>query len=89
MVRGPVETQARSGHCQLPDAVGALARDFWRLAVDAAGDALATEREQLAADKAESEKLIDLAQEDTVAAVEIATHLKHQLALRPRNRPPA
>src|SRR5207247_7177 len=66
---------------ELPDAVGAAARDFWRLAVDAANDALASERETLAKEKIEAEKLIDLAQEDTVAAVEIATHLKHQLAL--------
>lgn len=65
----------------LPDAVGAAARAFWRLAVDAANDALAIEREQLALDKAEAEKMIDLAQEDTVAAVEIAGELKNKLAI--------
>lgn len=65
----------------LPDAVGALARDFWRLAVDSANDALAIERETLAKERIDAEKLIDLAQEDTVAAVEIASELKNKLAL--------
>lgn len=65
----------------LPDVVGALARDFWRLAVDAANDALASERETLAKERIEAEKLIDLAQEDTVAAVEIAGELKNKLAI--------
>lgn len=66
---------------ELPDAVGAAARDFWRLAVDAANDALASERETLAKERIETEKLIDLAQEDTVAAVEIAGELKNKLAI--------
>ena len=35
----------------LPDAVGSLARDFWRLAVDSATDTLAGAREALAAEK--------------------------------------
>lgn len=65
----------------LPDAVGALARDFWRLAVDAANDALALERETLAKERTDVEQLIDLAQEDTVAAVEIASELKNKLAI--------
>jgi hypothetical protein len=65
----------------LPDAVGALARDFWRLAVDTADDNLALEREALAAEKAEAEKLVTLAQEDTVLAVEIANEIKGRLAI--------
>ena len=65
----------------LPAAVSGLARDFWRLAVDSASDALAAERAALAKEKTEAEKLIDLAQEDTVAAVEIANQLKGKLAI--------
>ncbi|MEO6352887.1 MAG: DNA-binding protein [Burkholderiaceae bacterium] len=65
----------------LPDAVGALARDFWRLAVDAADGALAGAHATLAAEQAEAGKLIDLAQEDTVAALAIANELKNRLAL--------
>jgi len=65
----------------VPAAVAGLARDFWRLAVDCASDALASERAALAKEKAEAEKLIDLAQEDTVAAVEIANQLKGKLAI--------
>lgn len=65
----------------LPDAVGALARDFWRLAIDTADDNLALEREALAVEKAETEKLVTLAQEDTVSAVEIANQIKGRLAI--------
>lgn len=65
----------------LPAAVSALARDFWRLAVDAANDSVAAERATLAQEKAAAEKLIDLAQEDTVAAVDIANQLKGKLAI--------
>jgi hypothetical protein len=65
----------------LPDAVAALARDFWRLAVDTADDNLAREREALAEEKAEAEKLVTLAHEDTVSAVEIANQVKGRLAI--------
>lgn len=65
----------------LPDAVGALARDFWRLAVDTAEDSLAREREALAAEKAEAEKLVTLAREDTASAVETANQIKGRLAI--------
>jgi hypothetical protein len=65
----------------LPDAVGALARDFWRLAVDTADDNLALEREALVAEKAAAERLVTLAQEDTVSAVEIANQIKGKLAI--------
>ncbi|MBC7500906.1 MAG: DNA-binding protein [Herminiimonas sp.] len=65
----------------LPDPVAALARDFWRLAVDAANESIAHERTKLDAEKTEMEKLIDLAQEDTVAAVEIANLLKGKIAI--------
>ncbi|GAC1411566.1 MAG: hypothetical protein NVSMB6_12930 [Burkholderiaceae bacterium] len=65
----------------LPDAVSALARDFWRLAVDTADTTLTQEREALAAEKNNAEKLVALAQEDTGAAVEIAHQLQGKLAL--------
>jgi chromosome segregation ATPase len=65
----------------LPPAVSALARDFWRLAIDSANDSLSAERATLAKEKAEAEKLIDLAQEDTAAAVDIANQLKGMLAI--------
>ena len=38
----------------LPAAVSGLARDFWRLAVDSASDALAAERAALAKEKTEA-----------------------------------
>lgn len=66
---------------ELPDAVAALTRDLWRFAVESANDALATERTALAGEKAEAEKLIDLAQEDTLAAIEIANELKGKLTI--------
>lgn len=65
----------------LPDAVSALARDFWRLAVDAANDALVSERGLLATEKAEMERKVALAREDTAAAAETVLQLTHQLAL--------
>lgn len=65
----------------LPDPVAALARDFWRLAVEAANESLVHARAKLDAEKTEMEKLIDLAQEDTVAAVEIANLLKGKIAI--------
>jgi len=65
----------------LPAAVSALARDFWRLAVDAANDSVAAERATLAEEKKAAEKRIDLAQQDTVAAVDIANQLKGKLAI--------
>ena len=57
----------------LPDAVGSLARDLWRLAVDCAGDALAGERDVLGADKAAADKLVAQAREKTVTAVELGS----------------
>ena len=63
----------------LPDAVGSLARDFWRLAVDSASDALAGERDALGADKAAADKLVALSREKTVAAVELANALTTRL----------
>ena len=63
----------------LPDAVGSLARDLWRLAVDSASDALAGERDALGADKAAADKLVALAREKTVAAVERANALTTRL----------
>ena len=59
----------------LPDAVGSLARDLWRLAVDCAGDALAGERDALGLDKAAADKLVVQAREKTAAAVELANAL--------------
>ena len=64
---------------ELPDAVGSLARDFWRLAVDSASDALAGERDALGADKAAADKLVALSREKTVAAVELANALTTRL----------
>ncbi|SFA99116.1 replication region DNA-binding N-term [Collimonas sp. OK607] len=66
---------------ELPDAVSALTRDLWRFAVESANDTLAAERTALAGEKAEAEKLIDLAQEDTLAAIEIANELKGKLTI--------
>ncbi|AIY41746.1 KfrA protein [Collimonas arenae] len=65
----------------LPDAVAALTRDLWRFAVESANDSLTAERASLAAEKIESEKLIDLAQEDTLAAIEIANEIKGKLTI--------
>ncbi|WP_211460517.1 DNA-binding protein [Collimonas silvisoli] len=65
----------------LPDAVAALTRELWRFAVESANDSLAVERTALAEEKAEAEKLIDLAQEDTLAAIEIANELKGKLTI--------
>lgn len=65
----------------LPDAVAALARDFWRLAVDTADDSLSHEREALAAEKTDAEKLVTLAREDAASAVEIANQIKGRLAI--------
>ncbi|MEO6920062.1 MAG: DNA-binding protein [Collimonas sp.] len=66
---------------ELPDAVAALTRDLWRFAVESANDSLAAERTTLVAEKAEVEKLIDLAQEDTLAAIEIANDIKGKLTI--------
>ena len=63
----------------LPDAVGSLARDFWRLAVDCAGDALACERDALEVDKAAADRLVVQAREQTVAAVDLANALTTRL----------
>jgi len=65
----------------LPDAVATLTRELWRYAVESANDGLAAERTALAGEKAEAEKLIDLAQEDTLAAIEIANELKGKLTI--------
>ena len=69
------------GVAGLPDAVATLTRELWRFAVESANDGLAAERTALAAEKAEAEKLIDLAQEDTLAAIEIANELKGKLTI--------
>ena len=63
----------------LPDAVGSLARDLWRLAVDCAGQALAGERDALGLDKAAADKLVTQAREKTVVAVELANALTTRL----------
>ncbi|MBC7683790.1 MAG: DNA-binding protein [Bdellovibrionales bacterium] len=63
----------------LPDAVGSLARDFWRLAVDCAGDALASERAALEVDKTAADRLVDQAHANTRAAEELAKALTSQL----------
>ena len=65
----------------LPDAVGSLARDFWRLAVDSATDMLAGEREALAAEKSAAEARIALAHQETNAAVALANEIKSTLAI--------
>jgi DNA repair exonuclease SbcCD ATPase subunit len=65
----------------LPDAVTALTRDLWRLAMDSAHDTLASEKQALESEKLEAQKLIDLAQEDTVAAVDLANSITNKLAL--------
>lgn len=69
------------GVAGLPDGVATLARELWRYATESASDTLATERTTLAAEKAEAEKLIDLAQEDTLAAIGIANELKGKLTI--------
>jgi chromosome segregation ATPase len=69
------------GVAGLPDAVAALTRELWRYAVESANDTLAAERTVLASEKAEAEKLIDLAQEDTLAAIDIANELKGKLTI--------
>lgn len=69
------------GVAGLPDAVATLTRELWRLAVESADDTLAAERAALVAEKAEAEKLIDLAQEDTLAAIEIANEIKGKLTI--------
>ena len=63
----------------LPDAVGSLARELWRLATDCASDALAAERDVLTLDKAAADRLVDLAHEKTVAALEQANALTTRL----------
>ena len=63
----------------LPDAVGSLARDFWRLAVDSATDTLAGERDTLAAHKAEADRQVALAREKTLAAVALASTVTARL----------
>ena len=63
----------------LPDALGSLARDLWRLAVDCAGNALAGERDALGLDKMAADKLVAQAREKTVAAVELANALATRL----------
>ncbi|PFH12445.1 plasmid replication DNA-binding protein KfrA [Collimonas sp. PA-H2] len=69
------------GVAGLPDAVATLTRELWRYAVESANDTLAAERTVLAGEKAEAEKLIDLAQEDTLAAIDIANELKGKLTI--------
>ena len=63
----------------LPDAVGSLARDLWRLAVDCAGDTLAGERDALGSDKAAADRLVAQAREKTVVAVDLANTLTTRL----------
>lgn len=69
------------GVAGLPDAVATLTRELWRHAIESANDTLAAERTALAGEKAEAEKLIDLAQEDTLAAIDIANELKGKLTI--------
>ena len=63
----------------LPDAVGSLARDFWRLAVDSATDTLAGERDTLAAHRAEADNQVALAREETLAALALANAVTARL----------
>ena len=63
----------------LPDAVGSLARDFWRLAVDSASDALAGERDALALDKAAADRRVAQAHEHTRIAGDLANTLTTRL----------
>ena len=63
----------------MPDALGSLARDFWRLAVDSANDALAGERDTLAAHRAQADKQVALAREETNAAVDLANAVTARL----------
>jgi hypothetical protein len=63
----------------LPDAVGSLARDFWRLAVDSANDAFAGERDTLAAHRADADKQVALAREKTLAAVAVTSAVTARL----------
>ncbi|MQQ99264.1 DNA-binding protein [Glaciimonas soli] len=65
----------------LPDAVAALTRELWHFAVESANDTLTDERTALAAEKAQTEKLIDLAKEGTLAAITTSNELKEQLAI--------
>ena len=55
-----------------------LARDFWRLAVDSANDALAGERDTLA-DRAEADQQIALAREETLAALALVNAVTARL----------
>ena len=63
----------------LPDAVSSLARDFWRLAVDSASDALAGERDALALDKTAADRRVAEVHEHTRVAVERANALTTRL----------
>ena len=63
----------------LPDAVSSLARDFWRLAVDSATDTLTGERDTLSAHRAEADKQIALAREETLAALALANAVTARL----------
>jgi len=76
-----LKLKRHKGVSGLPDAVATLTRELWRYAVESANDGLAAERTALAGEKAEAEKLIDLAQEDTLAAIEIANELKGKLTI--------
>jgi chromosome segregation ATPase len=65
----------------LPDAVGALAREFWRLSIDSADETLAAEREAMQVQLARAEEGVDHAERRADAADARSAALTQALAL--------
>ena len=65
----------------LPDAVGALARDLWRLAVDSANDTFAAARENMQRQSDAAAQAAVAAETKVVEANERIKGLEHQLAI--------
>jgi chromosome segregation ATPase len=65
----------------LPDAIGSLAREFWRLAIDSADQTLAAEREDMQQQLARAGEGVDQAKHRADAAAARSAALAQELAL--------